>query len=74
MNFVAIEQEALHLSIEERARLAQRLLESLDDLPSGELEDLWLNEAARRAREIDDGKVQLVSSSELERRVKTLFQ
>lgn len=65
----AIEKEALELPIDERAKLAQRLLESLDDLSEDEANRLWLSEAARRAREIDGGKVRLVKSEELERRV-----
>jgi hypothetical protein len=66
----AIEKEALELPVAKRAKLAQRLLESLEDLSEKEAEKLWLAEAARRAREIDEGKVRLVSSTELERRVR----
>lgn len=70
MKPAAIEEEALHLPIEDRAKLAQRLLESLDDLSDQDAERIWLVEAERRAREIDEGKVQLVSSEELELRVR----
>jgi putative addiction module component (TIGR02574 family) len=70
MNARAIEKEALELPVEKRAKLAQRLLESLDDLSEAETEKLWLQESARRAKEIDDGKVRLVKSEELERRVR----
>jgi putative addiction module component (TIGR02574 family) len=65
-----IEKQALDLPVEERARLAYRLLESLDDLSEEDAEKLWLAEAERRARDIDQGKVKLVSSEELERRVR----
>jgi hypothetical protein len=44
-------------------------LESLDNLPENEAEALWLDVAERRATEIDEGTVQLVTSDELERRV-----
>jgi putative addiction module component (TIGR02574 family) len=71
MNARAIEKEALELPVEKRAKLAQRLLESLDDLSETEAEKLWLKEATRRASEIDDGKVRLVKPEELERRVRT---
>lgn len=64
-----IEQEALHLPIRDRAKLAHRLLESLDNLSESDAEELWLDEAKRRAEEIDQGKVNLVSAEELERRV-----
>lgn len=64
-----VEKEALALPVANRARLAQRLLESLDRLSAEEAEKLWLAEAVRRAREIDDGKAKLVTADELERRV-----
>jgi putative addiction module component (TIGR02574 family) len=69
MNINAIEQDALHLPLNERARLAQKLLASLDDLSEAELEQLWLAEAQPRAEEIDQGQVKLVSAEELEERV-----
>jgi putative addiction module component (TIGR02574 family) len=74
MRFAAIEKVVLELSTEERARLAQRLLESLDEVSEAEAEQLWLEVAARRAEEIDQGKVQLVSEDELERRVQALLK
>lgn len=69
MKLGVIEKEALHLPVDDRAKLAQRLLESLDELSEEEAEKLWLVEAERRAREIDEGKVRLVSAETLERRV-----
>jgi hypothetical protein len=60
MNIQTIEQEALHLPIEYRARLAEKLLLSLDALSETEIEKLWLAEAQRRAAEIDAGLVQLI--------------
>jgi putative addiction module component (TIGR02574 family) len=70
MNSRAIEKEALELPVEKRAKLAQRLLESLENLSEAEADKLWLHEAARRASEIDEGKVHLVKSEELERRIR----
>jgi len=74
MKLSTIEKEALELPVAKRAKLAQRLLESLDQLSAKEAEKLWLLEAARRAHEIDTGKVQLVSENELERRVQAHFK
>ena len=54
MNVVDLEKEALKLSIGERARLAEILLESLDTL-SEEHRRLWAEEAARRDAELDAG-------------------
>jgi putative addiction module component (TIGR02574 family) len=66
----ALEKQVLELPVEERAKLAHRLIESLDELSEEEAEKLWLAEAERRAREIDTGKVKPVSAEELERRVR----
>jgi putative addiction module component (TIGR02574 family) len=69
MNVSAIEEEALAPPVQERVKLIERLLESLEMLPEQEAETLWLDAAERRARGIDEGKVRLVTPDELERRV-----
>ncbi len=74
MNIQSIEQEVLHLPVEERARLAEILLSSLDELSEQEIEKLWLLEAQRRAAEIDNGTVQLISAEEMERRLQAILQ
>jgi hypothetical protein len=43
------------LSVQQRARLATRLIESLDELSEAELQSLWIAEAQRRDRLIDAG-------------------
>lgn len=43
-----LETEALKLSPQDRARLAERLLESLESLSDAENARLWAEEAARR--------------------------
>ena len=48
MSTEEVEAEALKLSPRERARLAERLLESLENLTDEENEKLWAEEAARR--------------------------
>lgn len=48
MSTEELETEALKLSPQERARLAERLLESLEGLSDEEHERLWVEEAARR--------------------------
>ena len=69
MDFGTVEKKALHLPLQDRARLARRLIESLDELSEVEAEKLWLDEAERRAREIDEGAVTLVSADELDQRI-----
>ena len=74
MNLKQIEDEALHLSEDERAELAQKLLLSLDTPTTDEIEEDWLIEAQRRAREIDDGIVQPIPAEEVRKKAQTLLR
>ena len=70
----ALEKEALHLPPEDRARLAQQLLLSLEALSEREAEEAWLVEAERRARELDRGEVQPISAEEVRRKAQALLR
>jgi hypothetical protein len=74
MDTATIEKEALHLPLPARAALAHKLLESLEALSETEAEQLWLDEAERRAAEIDNGTVQLAPSDEVSRKARTLLR
>lgn len=74
MNLKQIEDEALHLSEEERAELAQKLLLSLDAPTMDEIEEDWLLEARRRARELDEGIVRPISADEVRKKARTLLR
>ena len=65
-----VTREALALPAPERARLAELLLSSLDDLPEQEVERVWVTEAQRRAAEIDAGELPPVTADELRQRVR----
>jgi putative addiction module component (TIGR02574 family) len=52
-----IEAQALQFPPKERARLAQRLIASLDPESERDAEQVWLEEAERRLDEIESGKV-----------------
>lgn len=58
MTLNELESEALKLDPKSRARLAESLLASLDDLSEAETEQRWLDEAERREREWDAGRVE----------------
>jgi hypothetical protein len=60
-------REALALDPKGRARLAHRLLDSLDELSEAEVEQLWLAEAARRDAELDAGAPSYPASDVLAR-------
>jgi len=55
MSTEELESEALKLPPRDRARLAERLLESLEALTDAENEKLWAEEAARRDAAWDPG-------------------
>lgn len=74
MKIQEIEREALHLSEDERAELAQRLLLSLDSPTEQQISEDWLVEASRRARELDEGLVQPVPSEEVRRKAQSLLR
>jgi len=50
-----LENEALKLSPEARAELAEKLLRSLEDLSDEDIQRLWAEEAVRRDAELDSG-------------------
>ena len=56
MTLPDIEIEALKLPRSERARLAEALLESLDEVSADENERLWLEEAQRRDLDFERGE------------------
>ena len=62
-----IEKDALRLPAEDRARLAARLLSSLEETTEWpeEIEKLWIAEAKRRFRELRDGVVQGIPAQEV---------
>ncbi|WP_277811882.1 addiction module protein [Chromohalobacter canadensis] len=74
MDLQKIEDEALHLPKEERARLVQRLVLSLESPSEEELRSDWLLEARCRAEELDSGSVQRVSSDDVMRKARALIR
>ena len=74
MNPEQIENEALGLSEEQRADLAQKLLLSLDAPSEDEVAQDWLDEAGRRARELDEGLVEPVPAEEVMRKARSLLR
>lgn len=74
MDTTTIEYEALHLPLSERAKLAHKLLLSLEELSEPEMTEVWLDEAERRAMEIDQGLVQLIPADEVSRKARALLK
>jgi len=58
-----LEAEILSLSADERSRLLDRLIASLDNDP--DIQEAWIQEATRRAAEIDSGEAKLIPGEQV---------
>jgi putative addiction module component (TIGR02574 family) len=69
-----IESKALKLPPRDRARLAERLLLSLDEEIDPDAEALWVREAERRLDELRSGKVKGRSAASVFRRARAALR
>ncbi len=71
-----LEQDALQLPAEDRARLAVSLLCSLEETSEDpvEVEKLWIAEAKRRAQDFDDRSEIGLPASELFARLRSKYE
>jgi putative addiction module component (TIGR02574 family) len=74
MSLEKLEREVLKLKPNSRAKLAERLLESLENLSEEENELLWAQEALRRHEEIETGAVKTRSGKEVFRNARSRLQ
>lgn len=74
MNKDQIENEALNLSIEQRAELIQNLLISIDEESEEEILGEWIKEAKTRAEQLTSGTVLPISAEEVREKAKALFR
>jgi putative addiction module component (TIGR02574 family) len=65
---------ALSLDVQDRARLAEKLLASLDALSEDEASRLWADEAERRLQEYRAGRTRAVPAEEVAQRAQRLFR
>jgi hypothetical protein len=65
MDYAEIEQQALQLPALQMASLITRLSISLNEVSDTEYDRLCLEEAARRAQEIEEGKVVGISGEQV---------
>jgi putative addiction module component (TIGR02574 family) len=63
-----LEMAVLSLPVKERASLAHKLIASIDNDPTGEIEEAWIREVDRRAEEILKGEIELVPGDEVFRK------
>jgi len=74
MNLKSIETEALQLSEKDRAELVRKLVLSLDQPSDAELENDWLDEAERRAKQLDSSEVRGVPAEEFLKKARALLK
>jgi hypothetical protein len=70
MSLRELETEIKKLNLKDRATLAKRLVESLDELSGAEVEALWVEEAENRLDEREKGLVAEVPAAEALRRAR----
>lgn len=69
-NVASLEEKMLKLGIEDRSRLAEKLILSLDAPPEEENLCLWVAEAERRLRQLRTGKAKEIPAREVLRRAR----
>jgi len=69
-----LESKALRLPRRERARLAQRLISSLDSEPDADVDKLWLQEAERRLGELKSGKAAGIPAEKVIRKARSALR
>ena len=74
MNTESIEQTGLQLPVQQRAELARKLLQSLDDQDQDEIAQSWNAVATRRAAELDSGRADVVPAEEVNRAARALLR
>jgi putative addiction module component (TIGR02574 family) len=74
MNMQALEHSALHLPVHKRAALVRKLLISLEDQSTADIEKAWHAEAQRRALQITQKQSTSVSSEEASASARALLR
>ena len=69
-NWEQLAEEAMALPSESRARLADRLVESLDVAELGAIDNLWVAEAIRRRDEVRSESVETIDGEDALRKVR----
>jgi len=69
-----LESQALKLSRRQRARLAQRLISSLDQEVDADSERLWLAEAERRLTDLKSGLVAAIPAERVLKKVRAALR
>lgn len=63
-------EEALKLTANERAEVAEQLIASLDEIPDTDVEQAWQEEIQRRLQQVERGEVKTIPWEEVQRRLR----
>jgi putative addiction module component (TIGR02574 family) len=63
-------EEALKLTANERAEVAEQLIASLDEVADADVEQAWQEEVQRRLEQIERGEVKTIPWEEVQRRLR----
>ena len=74
MDLKSLESELLKLSPRERAIVTYKLLESLESEDSGDVEDIWINEALSRYDQIAQSDKFTIDSDLIIREAKSKYK
>jgi putative addiction module component (TIGR02574 family) len=69
-----LENQAKSLTADERAQLAEFLLESIQEPPVAEIEEAWEREIEARAAAYDRGELQTISAEDVFAEARRLFR
>ena len=65
MTLRVLEKEALELPPRSRVRLAEKIIESIDDYADPDLEAAWDDEIERRVKEIESGAEEGITAAQV---------
>ena len=63
--FDEVVEGAMKLPVRDRVRLAQRLVDSVDEEGEGDISELWQAVAERRLEELESGAVEGIDATEV---------
>lgn len=69
-----IQHSALELDENHRAKLAKKLIDSLDQQIDEDIEQSWIDEVKKRKNEIKSGQVTPISGQEVHKAARDLFE
>ena len=64
MTIRALEKEVLDLPPRSRVRFVEKIIESVDDFTTAEIESAWSEEIGRRVKDIESGKAKGIPASQ----------